>query len=449
MQKGKYDLFVLGAGPGGYTAAILGSKKGLKVGLVEAGRLGGTCTNLGCIPTKSYCESVKLFSGIKNASRFGIEAEAKPLSLGNMYSRKERIISRLSKGIELLLKTNGVELIKGEAAVAGNNAASVGDDIYSFDNLIIASGSKPRPCPFDVPGIWTSNEALSAKEVPQSLLIVGGGVIGMEMAGIFSALGVQVTVVEALDRILPGEEPDASQFLVKTMRSVRFLTSALVKGIEKKEVFKTSILSGEKTEVIETEKVLWCTGRSPVIPVGLEKLGVEMHASGGIKVDKGMRTSVPGVYATGDATGEWMLAYIASREAETAVENITGGNALMDYSCVPSIIFTSPEIASVGTVSHDAPGLKKGAFPVSALGRARTAEANDGFANVYINGEGRLARVTIAAPHATDLIAWAALAVKKGMTISEFLEPVYTHPTFSELIKEAAEDILGLSVHKG
>lgn len=449
MQKGKYDLFILGAGPGGYTAAIMASKKGLKVGLAEAGKPGGTCTNLGCIPTKSYCESVKLFSGIKNASRFGIEAEARPLSLEKMYSRKERIISRLSKGIELLLKNNNVELIKGEAAISGSNEVMIGDDVYNFDNLIISTGSKPKLCPFDMPGIWTSNEALSAKEVPKSLLIVGGGVIGMEMAGIFSALGVQVTVVEAIEKILPGEEPDASQLLLKTMRSVRFLTSTLVKGIEKGELFKTTVLSGETKEVIETEKILWCTGRSPVIPAGVEKLGVEMHPSGGIKVDRGMRTSVHGVYATGDATGEWMLAYVASREAEIAVENIAGGNALMDYSCVPSIIFTSPEIASVGVVSHDAPGLKKGTFPVSALGRARTVEANDGFANVYTGERGRLVRVTIAAPHATDLIAWAALAVKKGMTVGEFLDPVYTHPTFSELIKEAAEDTLGLSVHKG
>jgi dihydrolipoamide dehydrogenase len=230
---------------------------------------------------------------------------------------------------------------------------------------------------------------------------------------------------------------------------VNFLTSTLVKGIEKGDLFKTTVLSGEKTEVIESEKVLWCTGRSPVVPSGLEKLGVERHTSGGIKVNRGMRTSVPGVYAIGDVTGEWMLAYIASREAETAVENITGGNTLMDYSCVPSIIFTSPEIASVGTMPHDTPGLKKGTFPVSALGRARTAEANDGFANVYTDSEGRLVRVTIASPHATDLIAWAALAVRRGMPISEFLEPVYTHPTFSEIVKEAAEDCLGLSIHKG
>lgn len=449
MQKGKYDLFIIGAGPGGYTAAILASKKGLKVGIAETDKPGGTCTNLGCIPTKSYVESIKLFAGIKNASRFGIEAQVKPLNLENVYNRKERIISRLSKGIELLLKTNGVELIKGLAAIIGRNDAAVGDDIYNFDNLIISTGSRPKPCPLDIPGIWTSNEALSVKAVPQSLLIIGGGVIGMEMAGIFSALGVQVTVVEALDRILPGEEPDAAQLLVKIMRNVRFMTSTLVKGIEKGEGFKTTVLSGEKTEVIETEKILWCTGRLPHVPVGLEKLGIERHVSGGIKVDKGMRTSIPGVYAIGDVTGEWMLAYIASREAETAVDNITGRNILMDYSCVPSIIFSSPEIASVGTMPYDASGLKKGTFPVSALGRARTAEANDGFANVYTGEGDRLVRVMVAAPHATDIITWAALAISKGMTVKEFLEPVYTHPTFSELIKEAVEDTLGLSVHKG
>ena len=449
MQKGKYDLFIIGAGPGGYTAAILASKKGLKVGIAEAGKPGGTCTNLGCIPTKSYIESVKLFTGIGNASRFGIEVEIKPLNLENVYNRKERIISRLSKGIEFLLKTNGVELIKGAAVITGHNEAIIGNEIYNFDNLIISTGSRPKPCVFDIPGIWTSNEALSAKMIPQSLLIVGGGAIGMEMAGIFSPLGTKVTVVEAMERILPGEEPDASRLLLKTMRNVHFMTSALVKGIEIGEGFKTSILLDGAIEVIETEKILWCTGRAPVVPESMELLGVERHASGGIKVDKGMRTSVPGVYAIGDVTGEWMLAYIASREAEVAVDNITGGNALMDYSYVPSIVFTNPEIASVGILHHDASGLIKGTFPISALGRARTAEANDGFANVYSDERGRMVRVTIAAPHATDLIAWASLAVGKGMTIKEFLEPVYTHPTFSELIKEAAEDTLGLSVHKG
>jgi dihydrolipoamide dehydrogenase len=449
MQKGKYDLFIIGAGPGGYTAAILAAKKGLKVGVAEAGRSGGTCTNLGCIPTKSYIESVKLFTGIGNASRFGIEAEIKPFNLEKVYNRKERIVSRLSKGIEFLLKTNGVELIKGAAIISGHNEAKVDNEILNFDNLIISTGARPKPCAFDVPGIWTSNEALSVKMIPQSLLIVGGGVIGMEMAVIFSSLGTKVTVVEAMERILPGEEPDASQLLVKTMRTVRFMSSSLIKEIKTGEGFKTSILSGGKIEEIVTEKILWCTGRAPVVPEGIESLRIERHASGGIKVDKGMRTSVPGIFAIGDVTGEWMLAYIASREAEVAVDNITGGNALMDYSCVPSIVFTSPEIASVGIMHHDASGLKKGTFPVSGLGRARTAEESDGFANVYTDKRGRLVRVTIAAPHATELIAWASLAVSKGMTIREFLEPVYTHPTFSELIKEAAEDGLGMSVHKG
>jgi dihydrolipoamide dehydrogenase len=449
MQKNKYDLFIIGSGPGGYTAAILASRKGLKVGIAEIGRLGGTCTNLGCIPTKSYIESIRLFTSIRNASRFGIEAESKPLDLEKVYNRKERIVSRLSKGIEFLLKSSGVELIKGSARIAGHNELIIDNDIYNFDNLIISTGSRPKPCVFDVPGIWTSDDALSVKEIPQTLLIVGGGVIGMEMAGIFSFLGTDVSVVEAMERILPGEEPDASQLLVRIMRNVRFMASSQVKAIENVEGFKTTILSDGKTEVLKTQKVLWCTGRSPVVPHGMDLLEADRHASGGIRVDNTMRTSIPGIFAIGDATGEWMLAYIASREAEVAVDNITGGNAVMDYSCVPSIVFTSPEIASIGIMPHDAPGLEKGSFPVSALGRARTAEANDGFANVYTDKKGRLVRVTVAAPHATELIAWASLAVSRGMTVQEFLEPVYTHPTFSELVKEAAEDNIGLSVHKG
>jgi len=449
MQKNKYDLIVIGGGPGGYTAAILAAKKGLKVVLADSGGLGGTCTNRGCIPTKTYIESIKLINQIKNASKFGIEAQTKPLSLQSLAKRKNRVVSRLSKGIEYLLKVNGIEYAKSGAAICDAGTVEIGDIVHEGSSIIIASGSRPKPCPFKIDGIWSSDDALNAEEIPETLLIAGGGVIGIEMAYIFSSLGSKVTVVEAMDRILPAEEPDVSNLLARTMRNVRFVTSARILDISLNNDYTTTLALKDGLETLDASKVLWCTGRSPVVPSGADKIGIKKNSAGGISVDEKMRTSVPGIYAVGDVTGEWMLAYTASKEAEVAVHNITGSSETMDYSCIPSIVFANSEIASVGIGFKETAGMKKGTFPVSALGRARTAEENEGFANVYVDENERIRRVAIAGPHATDLIAWACLAIKKGMTAHDFLKPAYTHPTYSEILKEAVEDALGISVHKG
>lgn len=446
-----YDLFVIGAGPGGYTAALLASKKGLRVGIAEGSSLGGTCTNTGCIPTKTYIESINLYSRIKTASRFGIVADKPVLTLASLNKRKTRIVSRLVKGIEHLLGSADVDIFPDTAEFSGQGKVKVGDQFLPSRNIIIASGSRPKiPALFDVPGMWTSDMLFDITELPDSLTIVGGGVIGMEMAHIFSTLGTKVTVVEAMERILPFEDPDVSDFLKRNSRTIKIYTSSRVTDIQGEGPYRITVESSDGNEALVSEKMLLCIGRAPVIPLGIEPSAVSLNSSGGIQTDHFMQTSLSCVYAIGDVTGEYMYAYVASKEAEIAVDHITGGNRKISYSNIPSIIFTNPEIASVGKSLDelDRADIKHGMFPVSALGRARTMEANDGFAHVVCSALGKIERVTIVGPHATELISTASLAIERELTAEDFLRLYHPHPTLSELLKEAAEDVMGLSVHK-
>ncbi|MEN6472933.1 MAG: dihydrolipoyl dehydrogenase [Syntrophaceae bacterium] len=440
-----YDLFIIGAGPGGYTAAVLAAKKGLKVGIAEEKTLGGTCTNRGCIPTKTYIESINLFNRIRNASRFGIEVSGSTISLEALAKRKERIVSRLGKGIELLLKNNGVDLYRQTAEIAAPDTVNIDGQSIQTANLLIATGSIPKPPPMTAPKLWSSDDVFELKQAPVSLAIIGGGVIGCEMAHIFSSLGTKVTVIEALDRILFSEDPEVSSALVKIMRQVDFITGARITAIDGFGPYSVAVESPDGSRTIQVEKILACIGRAPILPPGLEELGLALREGGGIVVDEYMRTTCPKVYAVGDVIGAHMFAYAASKAAEVVIDHVTGGDKRMSFTNIPSIVFTDPEIASVGGSSG---GSAKGTFPVAALGRARTMEAHEGFANVYADPDGRLTRISIMAPHATELIAWASLAIDRGLSVEEFLHPHYTHPTLTEVIKEAAEDVLGFSVHK-
>ena len=441
-----YDLFIIGAGPGGYTAAILAAPKGLKVGIAENDSLGGTCNNRGCIPAKTYIESIHLLGRIRNAKRFGIETSNPSISLEALWKRKERIVTRLAKGIELLLTANGIELYHQAAEVIAPGKIKLGNETITARHILIATGSQPQTLAFDAPGIWTSDDVFGIQATPPSLIIIGGGVIGCEMTHIFSSLGAKVTVIEALDRILATEDAEVSAALTKIMRGVDFITSAAITDIEGSSPYTVTLRSPAGEQHIQADRILASIGRTPNIPPGLKELGIALNHQGGIQVDEGMQTSLTGISAVGDVIGAYMFAYAASKEAAVVVDRLTGGNAVMSYTNIPNIVFTDPEIASVGTITS---GERKGTFPVAALGRARTMEANDGFASVYADHDGKIERITIMAPHATELIAWASLAVDLGLTVEQFLHPHYTHPTLSELIKEAAEDVLGMSVHKG
>ncbi len=446
-----YDLFVIGAGPGGYTAALLAAKKGLRVGIAEGARMGGTCSNTGCIPTKTYIESINLFSRITAASRFGIEAGRPVLTLGSLNKRKSRIITRLAKGVEQLLKDAAVDIYPQPAQIIDQGRLTVGDRELVTRSLIVASGSTPKkPALFGVKGIWTSDTIFDVTELPQSLAIVGGGVIGMEMAHIFSTLGCTVSIIEAMDRILPSEDPEVSAFLAKAQRKVSLHTSSQVKDIHGDGPYELTLEKPGETVTLAVEKILLCIGRAPVMPQGLERLGIEINKAGGIRVDDTMQTSIPGIYAIGDVTGEHMYAYVASKEAGVAVDHLTGGSRRMNYRNIPTIIFTDPEIASAGKnldeIDHAT--ARHGMFPLSALGRARTMEAHDGYAHIICAASGRIERVTIVSPHATELIGIATLAIDRGLTAEDYLGLYHPHPTLSELLKEASEDVLGLCVHK-
>ncbi len=443
-----YDLFIIGAGPGGYTAAILGARKGLKVAIAEKGPFGGTCTNTGCIPTKAWCESAHLIEKIQNARKYGLSISDYTADMSGLNKRCQRITTRLGKGIEHLLKTGGVDIVNGEAAILDNETIAVGDQQFKARNIIIATGGAPqKPAIFDHQNVITSDEIFNLTEKPQSLIIVGGGVIGMEMAYIFSTLGTRVTVVEALERILATEDPEVSSALTRSLRKVEIISPARITSVTgSSDGIKAEAETATGTVTLQAKKMLLSIGRRPSLPQGIEHLDIQLNAAGGIKVDKTMHTG--GIYAIGDATGEYTYAYTAAREAEVAIANITGEPAAMDYDTIPTVIFTSPEIASVGSVPPEMANIREGTFPVAALGRARTMEASDGFAKVITDSSGRLLRVSIMAPNATEMIAWATLAVKQGLNVKEFINPVYPHPVMSELLKEACEDVLGLSIHK-
>jgi dihydrolipoamide dehydrogenase len=444
-----YDLFVIGAGPGGYTAALLGARKGLKVGIAEGAQCGGTCTNRGCIPAKSYIESVGLLTHMGNAQRFGLDPVKASLSLENLHRRKTRIVTRLVKGIEHLLAQAGVDVYPGYARFTGERSLHVDEAPIEASSIIIATGSRPkRPALFDVPGLLTSDEIFDLRSTPTSLLIVGGGVIGMEMAHIFSHLGAEVTVVEALERVLATEDEEVSRTLVAAYRKVRFVTSARVVAVEKDTRYSLTVEASSGRQTLHGDSLLLCIGREAVVPEGLAKLGIVQTPAGGIRVDDAMRTNLPGIYAVGDVTGEHLYAHVASREAEVAMARILGDTErTMDYAAIPSVVFTHPEVASVGRWAGSV-ARKAGTFPVSFLGRARTMEESEGFATVYCSAEGLMERVTIVAPHATELISWATLAVQLRLRVEEFLAPCYPHPTMAELLKEAAQDVLGLSINK-
>lgn len=443
-----YDVFVIGAGPGGYTAAIHAARRGLSVGIAEMSHPGGTCTNVGCIPTKTYAESVKLLRQTQNARRFGITTGEVSLELASLNKRASRIIARLRKGIELLLEQQQIAIHRDEACFLDPHTLRVGDDEITAGHIIVATGSRPLIPPiFAHPGVFTSDEIFSLTELPEDLLIIGGGVIGCEMANIFSALGSRITVIEALDRILPHEDEDVSRELSRLMRSVTFHTATRVSDITGQGPYTVQAEGPDGPLRLTASAILLCIGRTPQLPAGLAELGVHRTPSGGIKVDAGMRSSIPHILAVGDVTGEQPYAYTATREAEVAVRRICGEEAVMSYEHVPSVIFTHPEIASVGTLP-DTGVLREGSFPVSALGRARTMETSDGWSRVWTRPDGKMARVTIMAQHATELVPWATLALEQGLTVEEFLAPIYPHPVMAELLKEAAEDVLDLCVHK-
>ena len=453
-----FDVVVIGSGPGGYVAAIHAARQGARVAIVEqkATEWGGTCLNWGCIPTKTLVQSAEVLRTVRRAAEFGVRVGEPEIDWPAMQERKNKVVAAMRQGVQGLLKSNGVEMVTGRGRLLAAGRVSVDGRELAGRNLILAPGSVVARPPF--PGAdlgLTSDTILSIGEVPRSLVVIGGGVVGMEFAGIFSLLGTKVTVVEMLDQLLTPLDPDVAQRFQQLMakRGVTFHLAARVESVEKGGGgFRVKLGSQEGEQQVEAEQVLVATGRRPnTADMGLEEAGLALDRSA-IKVDAHLRTNLEGVYAIGDATMISMLAHTASYQGEVAVHNALGEHPVSaDYSAIPGCIYTEPEIAYVGLSEAQAraQGLepKVGTFPFAALGRAMVLGETDGLVKIVADPDGYVLGVTIMGPRATDLIAEGVLAVHQGLTAAELTHAVHAHPTLPEAIAEAALDVDGRAVH--
>jgi len=451
-----YDAIVIGGGPGGYVCAIRLSQLGKKVALVEKEYLGGTCTNWGCIPTKAMLTSAHLFSEIKDKSkRLGVDVSDLNYRLDGIMSHMNRTVTTSRKGIELLLKKNGVDFFNDKAVVKDphNVLLEKNNSLLEAKNIFLANGSEPSMFPpfSKVEGMWTSNDVFKLAEMPSSLAIVGGGVIGVEFATFFSTFGVKTTIVELADHILPYEDTDVAEEIRKVLKKkgVTILEKTKVVSVEKLDKGYLLNTTGDEEITIEAEKVLVAVGRRAVLSDDIKNLGLEIVR--GVVTDRRMKTSVQGVYAIGDIRAGIMLAHVASYEGIVAAHNIAGEELEMDYSAVPSIIFSSPEVASTGLKESDLKDRSDvvvSRFPLSANGRARTILESSGFVKVLAeHGTGRVLGMSIVSPSATDLIMEAVIAVKNGLTVEQLENSIHPHPTLSETVLGALEGIEGKSIH--
>ncbi|MDL1970168.1 MAG: dihydrolipoyl dehydrogenase [Candidatus Desulfofervidaceae bacterium] len=451
-MKKEFDVLVIGAGPGGYTAAIRAAQLGGRVAIIEKGDLGGTCLNKGCIPTKSLIASVHVLNWLKKAEEFGIKVETKGVDFSAIMARQEKIVKQLRNGVGVLLKSYGIEVIKGRASFISPSEIKVEDNTFNIQKCIIATGSIPSPISgIDIDGenIMTSDDILELGQIPSSLLIIGGGVIGLEFACIFQVLGTKVMVIEALPRILPGEDRELSRMLERILKSkgIDIKTSARVKEITyTNSEIEITFESANGLDKVVVEKALVATGRKPCLQeLGLEHAGIVCEG-GRIVVDEKMETNIKGIYAIGDVVGTPFLAHKACAEGMVAAENAMGKHATIDYKVIPGCIFTLPEIASVGLNEDEARErgyeIKIGKFPFMASGKAMTMGEKNGFVKIVADKEtDKILGIHIIGPHATELINGAALAVKLECTTAELDRFLFPHPTLSEAIGQAALDV--------
>jgi len=455
----QYDVVVIGGGPGGYTAAIAGAKEGLKIALVENDLVGGTCLNRGCIPTKTLIHSAALLNESKTSAQFGISHENTKVDWAKVIGNKDKVVKKLRKGVEGLLKANKVTLYRGFGKIENPNKVVIeGDDYTSIStkNIIVATGSEPIIMNIpgtDLPGVITSEDALELKEIPKSMVIIGGGVIGIELAYVYQSFGTDITIIEMMPEILPREDAEVVETLKRTLKKnkIKVLTGTkFTKVAEADNQLEVSYESAEDQGRVLAEKVLLSVGRK-AITSATDQVSLAMDR-GNIVIDSNLRTNIPNIYAIGDATGKVMLAHVASAQAEVAIQNICGENVAMDYTIIPSCIYCAPEIASVGLTEKEAKekfgSVKIGKFPFSACGRAMTSGETEGFIKVVVNEKwNEIVGVHIIGPSATELIAEAALALKLECTVEEVSDTIHAHPTLAESFMEAAMNANGKAIH--
>ncbi len=444
------DLLIIGGGPAGYVAAERAGQAGLKVMLFEKEAMGGVCLNEGCIPTKTLLYGAKIYENVLQGDKYGVFSDAPRFDYAKMVSRKKKVVRRLVLGVETKMKAHKVTVVKGEATIVGRSSVGIevssNGESFIGKNLLICTGSESVILP--IPGlaeagdvVVTNREILEMTTCPESLVVIGGGVIGMEFASLYNSLGAQVTVVEMLPEILGGMDLEISAALreIYAKKGITFhLSSKVVQVDGHKVLFEKD---GE-TQTVEGEKILLSVGRRPVTRgLGLENLGVELYRNG-IKVDEKMRTNVPGVFAAGDVTGFSLLAHTASREGEVVVNNLTGRDDVMRYNAIPGVVYTNPEVAGVGETEESAKA-KNIAYKVAKLPMAYSGrfvaenEGGSGICKVLLGEKhGEVIGVHMLGNPCSEIIYGACIAIEQEMTLKEMQEVVFPHPTVSEIIKE-------------
>jgi len=466
LADSNFDIVVIGAGPGGYVAAIRAAQLGYSTACVEEGNLGGVCLNIGCIPTKALLESAAMISHLGHAKDFGITVGEVKTDLAQAVKRSRQVSERLVKGIGFLFKKNKVTHLAGRGRLAGKGKVEVtGKDgkqqTVTAKHVIVATGSRPRDLPFlkiDHERVWDSTDAMLAQSPPKTLAIVGAGAIGCEFADVYAAFGTQVTIIEVAERILPLEDRDCSAVVEKSYRK-RGMTVLTGTKLEKAEIGKDSVKLTVKTpkgetQTIEAERVLSAIGRAPLVEdIGLDAAGVKLDERGFIKIDRQMKTNVEGIYAIGDVAGPPLLAHKGSHEGVQCVEAIHGDpHAGIDYGNIPNCTYCHPEVASVGLTEEQARekgfDVEVGTFPWTANGRALTAGETEGFVKVIRDKKySELLGAHIVGPHATELIAEFVVGRHLESTAEEIDRAMHPHPTLSEAIGEAALASLGHALH--
>ncbi len=445
-----YNLAIIGGGPAGYVAAERAGAKGLKVVLFEKKDLGGVCLNEGCIPTKTLLYSAKLYDNAKGADKYGVTAENVTFDFGKMMARKNKVVKKLVGGVGSKMKAFGVETVSAKAVIKSRSTAGVEVEadgkVYVAENVLVCTGSEASVPP--IPGLKeageiavTNREILQLTELPQSLVVIGGGVIGTEFASFFSSLGTRVTVIEMLPEILTGMDPEMSAMLRKLFekKGVTYHLSAKVTAVNGHEVV---FEKDGMTTTVSGDKILVSVGRRPNTQgIGLENIGVELFR-GGIKVDAYMRTNIPNVYAAGDVTGFSLLAHTASREGEVVVNNLTGRKDVMRYNAIPGVVYTNPEFSGVG-LTEEAAKAKKIDYKVVSLPMAYAGrfiaenEGGSGLSKVLVGAKyGEILGVHMLGNPSSEMIYGAAMAIEAEMTLKELEEVVFPHPTVSEIFKE-------------
>ena len=464
MADNSFDVVVIGAGPGGYVAALRAAQLGMKVACVEADKLGGVCNNWGCIPTKAMLESAHFAARMGDLAEFGIKVGNVELDIATAAKRAKKVAEQGAKGVAYLFKKNGIEHVKGWGRLAGKGKVAVkgdgGERVLEAKNVIIATGSRAKDLPilkFDGDRVWSSDNAVFPSAMPESLAVIGAGAVGMEFADVYASFGAKVTVIEALDRVLPNEDEESSATVTRSFkkRGIEVLTGArLEKASVGKQGVKLTVQPKDgKAVTLDVERVLVAVGRAPVVDdIGLETAGVRVER-GFIVVDAQMRTNVPGIYAIGDVARPPLLAHKAMHEGVAAAEAIAGDpHAGVDYDNIPSVTYCHPEVASVGLTEAAARArgldIEVGTFPFSANGRARTAGDTEGFVKIIRDKRyGEVLGAHIVGAHASELIGEFVVGRRLETTVEELDRAMHPHPTLSEAIAEAALATLGRVMH--